>query len=212
MNVNTSYMTLAIRGTEFASVPTASAGACRPCRGRGPGQQREGRGSPYPAASGPSPPPGPAAQLYTLARPRDAVQWSLFYPPIFSARRGRAEARPGAAARRWQRRRRVPLAALDRRREPSPPPQTCRAALLPQRPRHQARTALDAALAADPDSGDALALRAIIHVVRNERELRSPTPAGRSRSPRLGCGRSLLSYAQQAAFDSTERAQTCCRR
>ena len=147
---------------------------------------------------------GQAPQAYLVARPRDAVQWSLYYPPIFSAPPGDgpelAEAQRLAAAGDIA----GALAALDR----SPgragaAEQTYRAALLLQVGRAvEANAALDAALKADPGSSDALALRAVIGVVQNERE---PALADARKAvelaPSSAAAKIALSLAQQATFD-----------
>lgn len=113
---------------------------------------------------------GDAPTVRTLVKPRDSVQWSLHYPQILAAG-GEANSPLERAAQ---------LLAVGRQDE-----------ALPE---------LDAALAREPQSGLAYALRAVVHVVRNERSLAleaaekgvalSDTPATRI----------ALSYAQQADF------------
>ncbi len=149
--------------------------------------------------------PGQAPQPYLVARPRDAVQWSLFYPPIFSAPPGNtsdllsaqrlAEAGDIAGA----------LAALDRlpNEGRDAAALTYRAALLLQVGQAgEARSAIDAALGADPDAADALALRGVIAVVQNEREAAlADTTKAVELAPTSAAAKIALSFAQQASFD-----------
>ena len=155
------------------------------------------------AASRQWPRAGQAPKPYLVARPRDAVQWSLFYPPIFAAPPGDA---PGLLeAQKLAAKGDVAgaLAALDRLPAGTPGVPTYRAALLLQVGRvDEARTALDAALAADPQAGQAYALRSVIDVVQNRRE-DALADANRAveLDPKSAPTRIALSYAQQANFD-----------
>jgi tetratricopeptide (TPR) repeat protein len=150
---------------------------------------------------------GRAPELELRIRPRDAVQWALYYPPLPESRLPAGALPPLREAARLaaQGRRAEALARLDQ----LPPPArdatalTLRAELLLAQGRPaEAETTLAEALARDPRSADALALRAVIAVARNmkdqalaaAREAVTLNPA----NPRA---RLALSYAAQAAFD-----------
>lgn len=121
---------------------------------------------------------GQAPVLRVVARPRDAVQWALYYPPIFSYRLGEPAAAPGTG---W--RTRVSL-------------------LLSVGRVDEARSEIEEALKADPGNGDALALQSIIAVVQNEKEKAlSLAKKAVDANPNSASARVALSYAQQANFD-----------
>ena len=149
--------------------------------------------------------PGQPPRPFLVARPRDAVQWSLFYPPIFSAPPGNAPDLEAAQRLAAGNDIAGALAALDQLpgggREA--PVQAYRAALLLQVGRaDDARAAIDAALAADPNSADALALRAVIGVVQNERDAAlADARKAVELAPTSAAAKTALSYAQQAVFD-----------
>ncbi|MGE3740564.1 MAG: tetratricopeptide repeat protein [Geminicoccaceae bacterium] len=201
VNVNTSYMTLAIRGTEFVirseqgrSLLTVLEGEVVASNAQGelavPGGQS--------AVATDGQPPRP----YLLARPLDAAQWALYYPAILSAPAGDApelaEARRLAAGGDVA----AALAALDRAAGGARI-DTYRAALLLEVGQADAaRAALERVLAAEPQDAQALALRAIIQVVQNQPE---PALADAEKAVELApdstAARLALSYAQQARFD-----------
>ena len=130
---------------------------------------------------------GPAA-FSTLIKPVDAVQWVLYYPPLSDAK---AEAE-------------VPTAAQCRDL-PSPSNQMCltqRAEVLLRLGRgEEAMQDINEALALNPANGDANALRAIIHIARNDKAaaVQSAT-AATAASPDSMRAWLALSYAQQASF------------
>ena len=116
---------------------------------------------------------GQAPQSRTVVRPRDAAQWSLYYPPILAA--GGAE---GSAALR-QAASDLSVGRVD-----------------------ASRGAVDQAIAAGgADAGLAYALRAVINVVQNQQEqaLADGSQAV-SLSPDSTAAKIALSYAQQANF------------
>lgn len=121
---------------------------------------------------------GQAPVLRVVARPRDAVQWALYYPPIFSYRPGESVAAPGTD---W--RARVSF-------------------LLSVGRVDEARSEIEEALKTNPGNSDALALQSIIAVVQNENEkaLSLATKAVGA-NPNSASARVALSYAQQANFD-----------
>ena len=133
-------------------------------------------------------PTAPAA-FSTVVKPTDAVQWVLYYPPLSDAK---AEAE-------------VPTAEQCRGL-PSPSNQTCltqRAEVLLRLGRGEAALQdINEALALNPANGDANALRAIIHIARNDKAaaLESAAAATAS-SPNNYRAWLALSYAQQASFE-----------
>ena len=201
VNVNTAFMTLAIRGTEFAVQADGDESRLTVLEGEVVASNAQGE-VPVPAGSAAVARAGQAPQVALVARPRDAVQWSLYYPPIFSAPPGDApellEAQRLAAANDIA----GALAALDRA-PATPGVQAYRAALLLQVGRvDEARTALDAALAADPQDAQALALRSVIGVVQNERDAAlADAQKAVELAPTSAAAKIALSYAQQARFD-----------
>ncbi|HET6515237.1 MAG TPA: TonB-dependent receptor [Thermodesulfovibrionales bacterium] len=119
-----------------------------------------------------------APVIRVVARPRDAVQWTLYYPPVFSYRPGDLQT---ALKTDW--RARVSL-------------------LLSVGRIDEAKAEIDEALKTTPGNSDALALQSVIAVVQNEKE-RALDLGRRSveADPKSACARIALSYAQQANFD-----------
>ncbi len=154
---------------------------------------------------------GKAPVLRVVVRPRDAVQWALYYPPIIDYKV--AEYQPGPAAQTIQQAldsywkgdlagaftalERVPRTHRDARYL------NLRAGLLLTVGRvDEARSDIEQTLKLNPRNGTAFALRSIIEVVQNEKDqalklaneaaqidLQSPVP------------RVALSYAYQANFE-----------
>ncbi len=129
-------------------------------------------------------PTAPAA-FSTVVKPTDAVQWVLYYPPLSDAK---AEAE-------------VPTAEQCRGL-PSPSNQTCltqRAEVLLRLGRGEAALQdINEALALNPANGDANALRAIIHIARNDKAaaLESAEGSHRVLAEQLSCvARALLRAA-----------------
>jgi Tfp pilus assembly protein PilF len=157
---------------------------------------------------------GKAPVLKVVVRPRDAVQWALYYPPILEeARQGHThelaaapQPSPPLAEELLGDGRQTPRAA----RHPEPPAASADAhALNLQAARllavgcvAEATTALDQALRGDPASSDVYALQAIIAVVQNDKA-RALQLAGRAvdLNGRSAAAAIALSYAQQASFD-----------
>ena len=152
---------------------------------------------------------GAAPRPQIVARPRDAVAWTLYYPPILVALAGREPGARGlppglrnavdrAAANDYPGALRaldgVPEAARDARYY------TYRAGVLLNVGRvDDAHAAIDRALALDPQAGEALAERAIIAIVqdRPDEALADAQRAVELSSDRAAV-RIALSYAQQA--------------
>jgi len=133
-------------------------------------------------------PTAPAA-FSTVVKPTDAVQWVLYYPPLSDAT---AEAE-------------IP-SAEQCRGLPSPSNQTCltqRAEVLLRLGRGEAALQdINAALALDPANGDANALRAIIHIARNDKAAAlGSAEAATASSPNNYRVWLAQSYAQQASFE-----------
>lgn len=118
---------------------------------------------------------GGAPVVTAVVRPRDAVHWTLYYPPIGVPTTG-ATAGDALAARA--------------------------AAALAVGRVEEAQRDLDDALARDPDNAAALALRAVMALTQNERE-RAFDLAERAVQARPASAAALIarSYVQQSYFD-----------
>jgi tetratricopeptide (TPR) repeat protein len=160
-------------------------------------------------------PKGEAPRPMVVARPRDAVAWALYYPPILTELAGRgARARPlppglrAAVERVADNDYAGALDALDAVPEPARDARyhTYRAGVLLNVGRvEEAAAVIERALALDPETGEALAQRAIIHVVQN-RQAQALADARRAveLSPESAAAAIALSYALQAAFQLEE--------
>jgi Tfp pilus assembly protein PilF len=149
---------------------------------------------------------GRAPELELRIRPRDAVHWALYYPPLPETRLPAGAPAPLREAARLaaQGRRTEALARLDQ----LPPPArdttalTLRAELLLAQGRPaEAETALAEALARDPRNTDALALRAVIAVARKQKDQALAAREAVTFDPANPRAPLALSYAAQAAFD-----------
>ena len=124
---------------------------------------------------------GKAPVLTVVARPRDAVQWALYYPPIIYFPPGTVFAReendPRFIAQRASR-----LLSVGRVDE--------------------ANADLNKALSLNPNFSDALALQSIIAVVQNDKE-KALNQAQKAvvADPQSAAAQIALSYARQARFD-----------
>jgi len=156
-----------------------------------------------------------APAFRTVVRPRDAVQWTLYYPPVLYFHPSDLQA-PEA----WQAmvRKSVEfylegnlfqaLESLEEVTEGIRDPRffTYRASLLLSVGRvDDARLDIEKALGLVPLDGQALALQSVIAVAQNEKEkaLHLAKKAIAS-NPKSGAARISLSYAQQANFDLKE--------
>ena len=155
---------------------------------------------------------GQAPQLRVVARPRDAVQWAIYYQPILTPlidpsgpataqnlalRESLGEFGQGDLTAAFDR--------LDRLAQPNRNENfyVYRAGLLLAVGRvEEARSDLNQALVLAPESGDAYALRAVISIAQNNKD-QALVDARQAvqRSPRSSAARIALSYAQQADFD-----------
>ena len=175
LKVSTPYVNGTVEGTEFLvavddqqAAITVFEGLVRAANGQG--SLDIGSGQSVTAAKGTAP------QYSAVVNPRDAVQWTLYYPTIFPPSGGSAT---GADKHVSQ-----ASGAL----------QTGRVA--------EAREALGNALKADPQNSNALALLAIIDVVQNRQEAAlAQAQKAIELAPESAAAGLALSYAQQASFD-----------
>jgi tetratricopeptide (TPR) repeat protein len=163
---------------------------------------------------------GQAPAPYVLVRPRDAVQWALFYPIILLplADRSGMAAREiaGPLGEAVELAGRGEFTAAFARFDSIPEAERgaefylYRAATLLSVGRvEEARADIDQALARDPTEGRAYALSAVIAVAQNERD-RALADGGRGveLSPRSAAARIALSYAEQAQFRIDQARET----
>lgn len=210
--INTPYINGLIEGTEFAARAGADEGEITVIEGTVIAENTFGSVS-VPAGQQATAPAGRAPQARIVANPRDAVQWSLYYPPVLLAPGdGASPALRDAEAKAAAADTAAALAALDRMPagERGAEFHVHRAALLLNVGQvAPARQAIDAALAVDPTSGPALALRAVIAAVQNDRQ--AALADGREavrRAPDRAATHIALSYAEQASFDIEAARQT----
>lgn len=215
--VNTPYLNGLIEGTEFAmrvegdsAMTTVYEGKVTTSNERGKLTLKRGESALAKA--------GQAPQSYVLVNPRDAVQWTLHYPPVFAALGGGGQKASDAFpvvqhAFELAQRGDIPgaLDLMERvpQEERNAQYHVYRASLLLNVGRvPEARADLDSALAKDPKAGLAYALRAIVAIVRNE-PARGLADAEKAVAlSRSSAARIALSYAQQAAFRIEEARDT----
>lgn len=115
---------------------------------------------------------GAAPVVSAVVRPRDAVQWTLYYPPVTAATAAVAPEASAAA-------RALAVGRVD-----------------------EAQAALDRALIRDPANGEALALRSVIALAQNEREAaRGFADQAVAAAPASAAALVARSYVQQADLD-----------
>ena len=152
---------------------------------------------------------GQAPVMRAVVRPRDAVQWALYYPPVIYPRpeefgEGVSQSLRDSVASYQQGNYSRALELLQRTPEPqSPRVSTYRAALLLAVGRvDEASGDLEQALRTDARYAEALALQALIAVVQNDKQkalsLAGDAVASDSKS---STALVALSYARQANFD-----------
>ena len=179
--INTPYLNGSIEGTEFVfrvedgeSVLTVFEGTVVASNNQGSASVSGGES--VAAAAGQAP------QSRTVVRPRDAAQWSLYYPPILADGGGETGISPAL-------------------RQASSDLSVGRV--------EEARAGVDRAIADNADAGLAYALRAVIEVVQNQREQAlADASQGVSLSPDSAAAKIALSYAQQANFQIQEAHDT----
>jgi tetratricopeptide (TPR) repeat protein len=172
LDVKTEFLAVGVRGTEFLVVVEDDRAAVTVFEGTVLAGNSLGAVT-LSGGQSASAQRGQAPVLQVVARPRDAVRWALYYPPVL---RREGAAADTAAVRAQQ------LLAVGRVDE--------------------ARAELDRALAAAPGDADALSLQAIVAVVLDDKprglELARAAVAAAPRSPTPLIAQS---YAQQARFD-----------
>ncbi len=153
-----------------------------------------------------------------VVRPRDAVQWALYYPPVIDYREETYATGPDAAAIRE---------ALTKYRQGDLPAAFARLDAVPTGSRSaryydllaglllsvgqvdEARASIDQALVLDPNDGTAYALQSVIAVTQNDNEKAlALAQQGAQLSPRSPVPQIALSYAHQALFDIEQARQS----
>ncbi len=215
LSVNTPYLNGLIEGTEFLVRVEADRASLGVLDGRvavenAHGQTKVASGELATAQAGKPP------TLQTVVRPRDAVQWALYYPPVLSDSGKAAEQVPPSLRTALEAARQGDTAgafgALDRVPEGERDPRfyQYRAALLLNVGRvEEARADIDRALARDPNASLGYALRSVINVVQNNREqgLVDGQRAVKI-APDSATALIALSYAQQAQFQLEQARDT----
>ena len=179
LEIDTPYVTAGIEGTEFLirveqdrSLLTVFEGTVAWSNDRGRLMVAAGNSAVAEADTAPAP--------FLVVRPRDAVQWALYYPPLLlpvAAGAGDAAGRaPAALKKAAESASGGDLAEAFRRLDVVPDADrdatfyVYRAATLLAVGRvDEARTDIDQALTADPGAGLAYALRAVIEVAQDDR-------------------------------------------
>jgi tetratricopeptide (TPR) repeat protein len=152
---------------------------------------------------------GSAPRRRILIKPRQSVQWALYYPPVLALGPDEVPLEIQDALISFHQGR--PLEAVDSLEQTANDARnttffSVRAALLLHLGRiSQARDDLGTAVAMDPDNAEAWALKAMIAVVQNRKEdaLQIAGTAVRKK-PASAAAQLALSYALQAAFNLPE--------
>jgi len=203
LQVDTPYINATIEGTEFALRVTDKEGTLVVVEGtvlasNDKGSVRVSSGNGAVASAGTAP------QGIILARPRDAVNWGLFYPPTLALSSADAAGSPALADAVRLAGENRPDAAISALRAGSPTTRTrlYEAALLLSVGRaDEAAGVLDAVLGAEPDNGSALAQRAVIDIVQNNTaEARGRAERAVAAAPGEAAPYIALSLAQQSQF------------
>ena len=201
--VNTPYLNGVIEGTEFAMRVNADSATTTVYEGKVTTKNEFGslslkRGETALAHAGQAPKP------YQLVKPRDAVQWTLHYPALFSLGGGQANSRLNPALQRAAQGDTPGALSL---LEQIPPAERdadyhlYRAALALDVGRaEQARADIDATLSLNPNAGLAYALRAIMAVVNNDHPAALADAQKAVALSPSAAAKIALSYVQQAAF------------
>lgn len=155
---------------------------------------------------------GSAPQRRLLVKPRDSVQWALYYPPILATGPGDMPAELKDALDAYHQGRRLKaLSDLEQIEQEGRNSgfYTLRAAmLLHQGGISQARNDIAQALALDPENSEAYALQAIIAVVQNRSDdAMKIAQHAVQLNPGSTPAQLALSYAHQARFDLTSALQ-----
>ena len=211
LEIDTPYVTAGIEGTEFLirveqdrSLLTVFEGTVAWSNDRGRLMVAAGNSAVAEADTAPAP--------FLVVRPRDAVQWALYYPPLLlpvAAGAGDAAGRaPAALKKAAESASGGDLAEAFRRLDVVPDADrdatfyVYRAATLLAVGRvDEARTDIDQALTADPGAGLAYALRAVIEVAQDDRtQALEDSRRAVELLPDSAAAQIALSYAEQAWF------------
>ncbi len=153
--------------------------------------------------------PGEAPRPELRITPEDAVQWTLYYPPIIDLHTGAADdssSNPIAFALAPYRQGRVDIAlklmlALPQKYHDAAYFNQLAALLLVGGDIKAARRHIERSLQHNPNNGDALALRAIIALARNRKEVALDSARAAVRNaPESATAHTALSYVLQAWF------------
>lgn len=194
LSVNTPYLNGSIEGTEFQVSVAENLASILVLEGLILASNDQGRVAIKPGEIAEAQ-AGAAPTSRLLVKPRDAVQWALYYPPI------RATAGDAPTS----------IEALDKiaESERNAAWHLQRASLLLSVGRQaEALSSIDAALKQDPQAGLGHALRAIVHVVRNERPQALAEAEKGVALTDTAATRIALSYSQQADFRIEEARDT----
>ncbi len=206
LTVSTPYLNGSVEGTEFFARVEGEKAQMTVFEGRvqasnDAGELRLGAGQSAQATRGQGP------RVRVLVRPRDQVQWALYYPPILSVsalgedapllREAASCAAGGDRVCAFDRLQRVPATARDADFF------LLRASLLLAVGRVEAaRDDIDELLEREPRAGQGYSLRSVIAVVRNEREAAlADARRGLELSPDSAAAMIALSYALQANLE-----------
>jgi tetratricopeptide (TPR) repeat protein len=207
--VQTPLAVLGVRGTEFLATAEEGESTLTVFEGEVEARAADGAGTAVPVGAGSTAVvrAGQAPSVRTLVRPRDQVQWALYFPPVDSFEAAAAAspalapaeacASAGDHACAFAALEAVPASARDARHA------FLEAALLLGVGQvDEARVAIDRGLAQAPGDGTGLALRSVIATVVGDvpAALRDGAAAVAA-SPDRVAPRIALSYAQQAALD-----------
>jgi len=179
LEVQTPYTVAGVRGTEFGVEVAESSTTVRVFEGSVHAANSAGAVT---LASGQTAvaEKGHAPVVRLEARPRDAVRWTLYYPPVVYAPAGGAalpESDPRFLTQRASER--LAVGSVD-----------------------AAAADVDAALAASPQDSDALALRSIMALVQNDKATAtSAADAAVAANPSSASALIAQSYARQGSFD-----------
>jgi tetratricopeptide (TPR) repeat protein len=125
---------------------------------------------------------GKGPELRVVVKPRDAVQWTLYYPPVIYVRPGEPEPKEDLGDPRYLTHRASLLLAVGRVNE--------------------AKADIDKALGIAPNNTLALSLQSIIAVTQNEKDKAlALAKKAVEADPKSASARIALSYAQQANFN-----------
>ncbi len=199
LDVRTRYVNAAIKGTEFLVSADDSQGQVIVFEGTVESSNSQGRiiltdGQAAVAKAGEA----PVRKL--LVSPRDAVQWALYYPPVLDLRQQAAHPAIQQATERYLQGDSLgALAALDAAGNPDA---ILRAGLLIGLGRaEEALPPLDSVAGSDPRFGEALALRSVIALARNDKAMALDlAQQSTNRQPQSPAAWTALSYAWQADF------------